>query len=255
VRSIFYWTPFVVHATILHHSLQRSEAAQLKVVIVKRFIVMALLAACTSVRCEASSPHPPVSPHPPSNHQTGFLIPTAAVVNYNAGKSTGLSAVFNSNLNAGDSAHLKGYVLTGGKNGQVGWNIPTVAGGDATLPQFIGAQILIASSTNFTNGLPFKIVVQTADGVNHTCKGNQGAYTFTPAQSGFPAFSSFQAVSTQFTPLMQFQESIVLKTAFIYTGNGTVAFCAPVVIGGLGNLTPDHFSFSMTPDSKFNFQK
>ena len=114
-------------------------------------LLLASAAASVSQVALASSPHTPVG----GNHGVGFLYPTAGVVNYNSGQNTGLSAVYAPNLTFGVS-HSPGYILTGGPAGQVGWNIPSTSGGNATLPQFYGAKVYIANSTNFSGTVPFK---------------------------------------------------------------------------------------------------
>ncbi len=190
----------------------------------------------------ASSPHPP-----------GFLYPTAGAVSYKSGQSSGLSAVYNSNIIFGNN-HLPGYVLTGSSAGQVGWNIPSLAGGNATVQQFYGAKMYIASGVNFGTSIPFEIVVQTNDGVAHTCSGARGTYRFHQAQGGAPAYSSFTAYGDQFTPSLGLGDFTIRKAAFIFNGTGTVGFTGAVVQGGNTILAPGHYSYATTPDNKFNFQ-
>ncbi|HEY9734433.1 MAG TPA: hypothetical protein V6C89_21160 [Drouetiella sp.] len=221
--------------------MKKSLRPAVGVALIGLALIVLALSAYTAAR--ASSPHPP-----------GFLYPTAGVVSYNSRQSSGLSAVYNSNITFGNN-HLPGYVLTGSSAaGQVGWNIPSLAGGNATVQQFYGAKIYIASGVNFATTVPFEIVVQTSDGVAHTCNGTRGTYRFHPAQGGAPAYSSFTAYGDQFTPTLGLGDSTIQKTAFIFTGSGTVGFTGAVVQGGNTILVPGHYSYATVPDNKFNFQ-
>lgn len=200
----------------------------------------------------AHNSHQPVGHNAGTSHHVGFLYRTAPVVHYTGNNTTGLSAVYVSKLNIGGSTS-PGYLLTGGPNGQVGWNVPSLNGGNAQVPQFYGAKIYIASQTNFTATVPFKITVQSADGVNHVCSGSAGQYNFIPASGSTPAYSTYQAYANQFTPSMGLGNKTINKLAFEYTGTGTVAFAAPLAVGSF-NLTPSHYSYATKPDANFNYE-
>jgi hypothetical protein len=209
--------------------------------------LMCTLALTPGVAAQSENSHGLSSPHP-----THTLVPSAAVVHYTNGTGTGLSAVYSANINAAGSVG-PGYILTGGKAGNVGWNIPSVAGGNFSVTGFDGAKFYLASSTNFSSTVPFKLVVQTTDGVNHVCQGTRGNYHFTAASHGNPAYSSYEAYANQFTPELGIGFSTVQKVAFVYTGNGTVGVTSAEVEGN-NDILPGNYSYATTPDSKFNYQ-